>query len=159
MMRYLFIYVILIFPNIVFSQTEFNIVYNFIDTAEIGNTQIIKLNCGLDSLNCNIFTLNFLGEIECNDKIKYNVITVFKKFKVSNGYRGYSYLIFKNTASGVLIKVVVDKPDELPYGINNNNLLFFNGDKETKYKLKNLTIGYLVCFPIGCYDVTQMTKD
>jgi len=79
------------------------------------------------------------------DSIDYNVVSVFRKIGVADGFKGRSFLIFKNDSINFERTYEASMPSDLPIDIYENNFVFrrdnglfcFDGD---------ITLEEAVCF-------------
>lgn len=95
--------------------------------------------------------IKYLGEIKIG-KEKYFVLSKFTIIQLAISKRGRSVVLFLDKNKEVIKKNNLDMPDQLPYKIEENKLVFYFDNKDYIMQLEDSLLG-VFCLPNykGCY--------
>ena len=95
--------------------------------------------------------IKYLGEIKIS-KEKYFVLSKFTIIQLAISKRGRSVVLFLDKNKEVIKKYNLDMPDQLPYKIEKNKLVFYFDNKDYTMQLEDSLLG-VFCLPNykGCY--------
>ena len=95
--------------------------------------------------------IKYLGEIKIG-KEKYFVLSKFTIIQLAISKRGRSVVLFLDKNKEVIKKYNLDMPDQLPYKIEKNKLVFYFDNKDYTMQLEDSLLG-VFCLPNykGCY--------
>ena len=132
------------------TLTEINLLKSLVDKIEVGNPKTISEMDGDIERQ-----LTYLGTISSLTlKKKYHVITEFQTLGIKSmlSPRGVSRITFIDDYENIIYSYKAGMPDELPFRIDNNSLIFLSNNFEIHLGIRNVLPKFLCPQIINCID-------
>ena len=98
----------------------------------------------------------YLGTLtDLETKEKYHVIRDFWTIQLAISKRGHSELVFIRDSNNFVVKYDLEMPEELPFEIENNTLIFTKDNTQMGWQFQN-GLSYNFCTPWNdCYGIVE----